>query len=185
VTDIFTQAEILSTYPFIEGRRDWPDGAVYRYDRSGHEILRIVRGVDGELADAVAQGPVDLALVIEGPLIVMCSRVVEALPWSGASYHWHRVRRSERILPTAGCDTKIGSRIDLMLLEGMGGRVRATRSLTLPTDFTRVLHEAILEQARFNYDPLEERRAFDSLNRRCPTPGSLVGYASARATLAT
>ena len=69
-----------------------------------------------------------------------------------------------------------------MLLEATGGRVRAARSLTLPLDFTRVLHEAILEQARFTYDPGEERRALEALLRRCPTPGSLVGYASARAT---
>ena len=181
--DSFTQAEILSTYPFIEGRRDWPEGAIYRYDRNGHEILRIVRGVDDGLAALVTREPIDLALVIEGPLVVMCSRVGEALPWAGASFHWHRVRRSDRILPSPGFETQAGSRVDLMLLQAPGGRVRAVRPITLPIDFTRMLHEAILEQARFNYDPGEERRAMDALLRRCPTPGSLVGYASARATM--
>jgi len=28
--DVFTQAAILSTFPFIEGRRNWPEGAIYR-----------------------------------------------------------------------------------------------------------------------------------------------------------
>ena len=181
--DIYTQSEILSAYTFIEGRRDWPEGAIYRYDRNGHEILRIVRGIKGELAAAVAREPVDLALVISDPLIVVCSRVGESLPWTAASFHWHRVRRSDRILPTSGFDTVMGSRIDLILLDGRGGRVRAARSLTLPTDFTRVLHEAILEQSRFNYDPSEERRAMEALARRCPTTGSLVGHASAKVTL--
>ena len=181
--DIITQSEILSTYPLIEGRRDWPEGAIYRYDRSGHEVLRIVRGVDDELAAAVSREPVDLALVIEYPLVVMCSRVGEALPWMGAPYHWHRVRRSDRVLPNSEYDVMAGSKIDLMLLEGQGGRVRAVRSLTLPVDFTRVLFEAILEQARFNYDPTEERRALAALARRCPTPGSLACYAPVRARL--
>lgn len=183
--DIFTQAEILSTDPSIEGRRDWPEGAIYRYDRSGHEILRIVRGVDDKLAASVASEPIDLALVLNEPLIVVCSRVGDALPWAGAPFQWHRVRRSDRILPTLGHVSAIGSRIDLMLLEGQGGRVRAARSLDLPDDFSRMLHEAILEQSRYSYDPGEERRAMESLLRRCPSPSALVGYASAKAHLVT
>jgi hypothetical protein len=182
--DIFTQAEILSTYPFIEGRRDWPEGAIYRYDRTGHEILRIVRGISDDLALSTVHGEVGLALIIDGPLVVMCSRVGEALPWAGASFHWHRVRHSERILPTSAIDTLKGSKIDLMLLDGNGGRVRAARSLTLPTDFTRMLNEAILEQSRFRYDPIEERRMMDALLRRSPTPASLAARACIKATLA-
>jgi hypothetical protein len=183
VLDVFTQAEILSTSPFIEGRRDWPEGAIYRYDSTGHELLRIVRGVDDEQAASVAREPIDLALVISEPLVVICSRVGDALPWAGASFHWHRVRHSDRVLPPSARDTAIGSRLDLMLLEGLGGRVRAVRSLILPADFTRMLHEAILEQSRYTYDPGEERRAMESLLRRCPTPGSLVAYASVKARL--
>ena len=183
--DVFTQADILSTLPHIEGRRDWPEGALYRYDRTGHEILRIVRGIDDELAASVAEGDVTLGLIIEEPLIVICSKVGDALPWAGASFHWHRVRHSERVLPTSATDTLMGSKIDLVLLDGKAGRVRASRSLTLPTDFTRVLNEAILEQSRFNYDPGEERRAMETLLRRCPTPASLAGRACIKATIAS
>jgi hypothetical protein len=183
VLDVFTQADILSTFPAIEGRRDWPEGAIYRYDQTGHELLRIVRGVDDKLAASVAREPIDLALIISEPLIVMCSKAGDALPWAGASFHWHRVRRSDRILPIPGQDGGIDSRIDLILLDGQGGRVRAARSLTLPADFTWMLHEAILEQSRYTYDPGEERRAMASLLRRCPSPSSLVAYASAKAQL--
>ena len=45
----------------------------------------------------------------------------EALPWIGAPFHWHRVRRSDRVLPTTEFDIMSGSRIDLMLLEGRSG----------------------------------------------------------------
>lgn len=182
--DILTPSEIRSTDPLIEGRRDWPEESIYRYDRGGHELIRVVRVVKAAVAAAVVGDPVELALVIDGPLVIVCSKVGEALPWAGASFHWHRVRRSERILPPSGADTSTGSRIDLKLMMARGGRVRATRPLTIPVDFSRVLHEAILEQARFTYDPGEERRSLESLLRRCPTPGSLVGYATVKATLA-
>ncbi len=181
--DIITQAEILSTHPGIEGRRDWPEGALYRFDQTGHEILRIVRDVDDNLAASVARDPVNLALVIEGPLIVMCSRVGENLPWAGAAFHWHRVRRSDRILPTSEFDVISGSKIDLMLLDGQGGRVRAVRSLELPAEFSRVLFDAILEQARFNYNPTEERQALKALLRRSPTPGLMAAFASMKIQL--
>jgi len=135
------------------------------------------------MVQAVCFEPIELALVVIEPVIVVCSRVGEALPWIGASYHWQRVRRSDRILPTPGTDGEIDSRLDLLLLEGNGGRVRASRSLHLPEDFLGVLNEAILEQSRYTYDPGEERRVMDSLLRRCPSPASLVAQASAKAHL--
>jgi hypothetical protein len=181
--DIFTQTEILSAFPSIDSRYDWPEGAVYRYDRRGHELLRIVRQVDAGLAAAVAGEPVEIALLIDGPLVVVCSKIGGALPWAGASYHWQRVRNSDRIMPATADATVVGSRLDLLLLEAMGGRVRAIRPLTLPVEFTRVLHEAILDQARYTYNPGEERRAMETLLRRCPSPDSLVGYASVKVTL--
>jgi hypothetical protein len=181
--DVFTQAEVLSSYPSTDGHRDWPEGAAYRYDRGGHELLRIARGIDAGMAVAVASEPVEIALLIEGTLVVVCSKVGHALPWAGASYHWHRVRNSDRVLPPSAVDTVVGSRVDLILLEAVGGRVRAVRSLTLPVEFTRVLHEAILDQSRYTYDPGEERRAMETLLRRCPTPDSLICFASVKATI--
>ncbi len=181
--DMLTQSEVLSTYPFIDGHRDWPEGAIYRYDRGGHELLRVVDGVDEAMVADVTGGPVELALLIDGPLVVLCSRVGETIPWAGAAYHWHRVRRSDRILPPSGVDTVAGSRLDLILMEARGGRVRATRPLTLPADFSRVLHEAILEQARFTYNPGTERRAMETLLRRCPNPNTLAAFSSIRARL--
>jgi len=181
--DIFTQAEVLSTFPTFEGHRDLPEGAAYRYDRRGHELIRVVRGVGPDMAAAVSNGPVELALVLDGPLVVVCSRVVDALPWAGASYHWHRVRNSERIMPPTAAATVEGAPLDLVLHEAKGGRIRAVRTLTLPLQFTRVLNEAILDQARYTYDPGEERRALETLLRRCPTPDSMVGYACMKVAL--
>ncbi len=181
--DIVTQAEILSTHPLIESQGDWPEGAVYRYDRSGHEILRIVRGVTRGMIAATTGGPVEIALVLSEPLIVVCSRAGDALPWAASTFHWHRVRRSDRILPDPRHESAIDTWLDLILVDAKGRRVRAVRPLTPPANFTRMLHEAILEQSRFTYDPGEERRAIDDLARRCPTPNALAAYASARAII--
>ena len=117
--------------------------------------------------------------------MVVCSKVGEDLPWDGAGFHWHRVPNSERILPPIAAATAVGARVDLILMEAERGRVRAVRPLTLPLQFSKSLHEAILDQARYTYDPGAERRAMEALLRRCPTPTALVGYASIRATIAT
>lgn len=177
--DFSKQSEILSKSPSIKARPDWPEGAAYRYDRTGHQILRVVRGIAKAKAAWVVQEPVDLALFVDGPLLVMCSRVGESLPWAGASYHWHRVGQPDRLLP----DPTAEARLDLVLMEGKGGRVRATRSLLLPADFSRMLHESILEQSRYTYDPGEERRAMATLLRRCPTPNAIAAYAVVKAHL--
>ena len=173
--ETFARTEVPKPGALVEGLRDRPEGATYRYDRSGHEILRVARGIDEALADAVARGPVDLALVVLDPGIVVCSRVEGALPWAGAAFHWHRVDRAERILPAIGSTSALDSTVDLILLEARGGRVRAARPLHLPPEFARALHQAILDQSRFPYDPSEERRALESLARRCPNPGIAPG----------
>src|SRR5438309_5356645 len=57
--DILTQSEVLWHYPSIEGPRTWPEGSVYRFDKRGHELLRIVRGADAKLVAAVSAEPVE------------------------------------------------------------------------------------------------------------------------------
>jgi hypothetical protein len=57
---------------------------------------------------------------------------------------------------------------------------RAVRSLALPGHFSRVLFEAILDQSRYNDNPTEERQAWKTLPRRCPTPGLMAALASTK-----
>ncbi|MBV8556915.1 MAG: hypothetical protein JO116_15240, partial [Planctomycetaceae bacterium] len=74
-----------------------------------------------------------------------------------------------------------GAALDVSLVEALDGRIRARRRVALSPAFTRVLHEAILEQARFTYDPSEEDRALATLFRRYPTVEAMVAFATVRA----
>jgi hypothetical protein len=160
----------------------WDLGSHYQYRCDRHELIRVVLRIEDEHLVAFRQGVAEFALVLEGPLLVFCSRFSEALPWSASSYLWHRLPRSERSMPA---DLGAGSAIalDVSLLEACNGQVGATRLISLPSPFARVLHEAILEQVRFSFDPTAERRALSALQRRCPSTRALIAYATVRAVV--
>src|SRR5947209_5886255 len=64
----------------------------------GHELVLVYRGVTASEARAVGFGKASFALVVEPPLIVLCYRFGDAIPWSAAPYHWHRVPDAERLI---------------------------------------------------------------------------------------
>jgi hypothetical protein len=180
VLDTVAQVEVSRLGRFLEGRTRWAEGSHYRHHRGGHELVRVARGVVDDQVEAVGHGAAEFALVLEGPAIVFCSRFGSALPWLGSPFHWHRVAVEERDWPEAASRIESGARLKVQLIEAGDGSVRATRDVVLSLPFTRVLHEAILEQARFSYEPSVERRALANLLRRCPKPGALVANATIR-----
>lgn len=156
----------------------------YHYGHEGHALTWVVRNPTDDELDAFAHGKLEFALVLEPPLIVVCSRFGATVPWSASAFQWHRVPAAERALPPRGASLEAGVPVTLNLEEAGTGRLLGSRIITLAPEFARVLHEAILEQARFPYDPTEERRALDKLRSRCPIMGALVAYATVR-TVAT
>jgi hypothetical protein len=164
----------------IRGAVTWDLGSHYQYRSERHELIRVVERVNDKHMAAIRHGTAEFALVLEGPLLVFCSQFGEVLPWSASSYLWHRLPRGERTLPS-GQGTASSVTLDVSLLDARDGQTRAARAVLLPSAFVRVLHEAILEQARFPFDPSAERRALDALRRRCPSTRALVAYATVRA----
>jgi hypothetical protein len=164
----------------IRGAVTWDLGSHYQYRSERHELIRVVARIEDEQLAAIRHGTGEFALVLEGPLLVFCSQFGEALPWSASSYLWHRLPRAERTLPS---DLGTGSNValEVSLLEARDCQARTTRVVLLPLPFARALHEAILEQVRFPFDPTAERRALDALRRRCPSTRALVAYATVRA----
>jgi hypothetical protein len=159
-----------------------PLGSHYRYRSDRHELIRVVERIKKEHRAAIGEGVAEFALMLEGPLLVFCSRFGEALPWSGSAYHWHRLAREERAWPSVEAAGS-GVTMEVSLMTASDGQVGTTRMVTLPAPFARALHEAILEQARFSYDPCAERRAVEGLGRRCPTTSALVAYSTVRAVV--
>jgi len=157
------------------------EGVQYNYSNGEHELVVTLRGAEGQHAAAVSQGEAGFALVDESPLLVLCARFGDDLPWMAAPYCWHRTPSRERVLPpTAGSEDESRIQLEILLIEAADGSVRATRCVTLGLDFTRALNEAIREQARFPFDPREHDRRLLDLKRRCPTPEAMVAYATAR-----
>jgi hypothetical protein len=143
-------------------------------------LSRNVRGIARGQLESFLRGECELALVLDEPLLVLCSRFGDDLPWSAATFHWQQLPRDGRVLPPAPGPSESGALLAASLVEAGDDRVVARRELALTPVFTRALHETILEQARYPYDPISERRALEGIHRRCPGMGGLVAYATIR-----
>ena len=140
-----------------------------------------LRGVESHHAMAVARGEAEFALIDESPLLMLCARFGDAIPWISAPFCWHHLPSEERVLPpAAGSEDERRIQLQIILIDGDDGSVKATRCVTFSLDFTRALNEAIREQARLPFDPREQERRLKELKRRCPTPHAMVAYAAAR-----
>ncbi len=166
--------------PTVDHAPDF-DRAQYTYFRREHELILTLRGVESHHVIAVAGGDVEFALIDELPLLVLCVRFGDAIPWTASPFCWHHLPREERRLPPiAGSEDERRLQLQIILIDGQDGSVKATRCATFSLDFTRVLNEAIREQARLPFDPREHERRLNSLKRRCPTPHAMVAYAASR-----
>ncbi len=179
--EMLHRADVGALTPFREGHDLWPPGSHYRHHRRGHELIRVVQKVGGDHVEAVLRGRAEFALLVDEPLIIVCSRFGAALPWAEGAFHWHRVPQPDRAWPALADGPDSGAALDVSLVEALDGRVRAHRRVTLSPGFTRVLHEALLEQARFTYDPNEEGRALATLFRHYPMVEAMVAFATVRA----
>jgi len=157
------------------------DRAQYSYFRGDHELTLTLRGVEGHHAAAVARGEAEFALIDELPLLMLCARFGDEIPWISSPICWHEIPGGDRVLPPlAGSDAERRLQLQIVLIDGDDGSVKATRCVTFTLDFTRALNGAIREQARLPYDPREHDRRLKDLRRRCPTPHAMVAYAAAR-----
>jgi len=153
----------------------------YTYFRREHELVLTLHGVESRHVNAVSREEAEFALIDESPLLMLCARFGEAIPWISSPFCWHHVPSEDRVLPpAAGSDDERRLQLQIVLIDGNDGMVKATRCVTFTLDFTRLLNEAIREQARLPYDPREQERRSKELRRRCPTPHAMVAYAAAR-----
>lgn len=164
-----------------KGATKWPEGARYVYNQAGHHLSLSIRGVTAAQIKAVRGEEAEFALFVDEPLILVCSRFGSAVPWMIAIFCWHLAPGPMRSLtPAARSPGEQSLRLAVRLLELRDGSVRAEREMSLDLDFTRALHEAILDQARLNFDPRSLERAQTGLECRYPTPPAVVARARVR-----
>jgi hypothetical protein len=157
-----------------------PATAQYFFHDGVHELVVLARGVKGEIED-VDHGPAEFALVEEEPLLLLCHRFGDAIPWSLATYCPHPAPMRDRAGMLAGDGDGARAFLHVRLVAaGRDDDDLARRNVTLSLEFTRVLCAALRDQARFLCDSVEQKRALQKLRRRYPSTEALVGHASAR-----
>jgi hypothetical protein len=153
----------------------------YDYCCGDHELILTAPRVTAAQAGAVESGEAQFALIVEEPVIILCSRFGEEVPWTAAPVCWHSLpSEARRLPPSAGSPDEVRALLHVTLEEGLTGRRRAERNLTLWLDFTRALNEAIRDQVQSAPDPRAFQHASAKLKLRAPTPESLIGLARAR-----
>lgn len=164
----------------VRERSRQEEWSCYTYRLGVHELSLFDHHPSSRAIAAVQQGPAEFALVEEGPVLLLCYRFGEAAPWGAAPYSRPDGPRDELEPPLPGSPNEARALLHVTLIDAEDGSPRAMRNLTLSLDFTRTLHEAIREQARYVFDPREQKRVLDSLRRRHPTAEALVLHALVR-----
>jgi hypothetical protein len=155
--------------------------ARYGFTCGDHELTLTAPSISAAQARAVREGEAQFALVVEEPVIFLCARFGEEVPWTSAEVCWHALpREARRLPPGAGVEGETRALLHVLLRQAPTGPYLAERNVTLWLDFTRALHEAIREQAQSPPDPRAYQRAAARLRLRGPSPESFIGLARAR-----
>jgi hypothetical protein len=159
------------------GRPGHPRMAQHFYRDGVHELVLPARDVAGE-AEAVAGGPAEFALVEEEPLLLLCHRFGDVIPWSMATYCPWPPRERGRCPAEDPLEAR--AILHVRLIAPDRDAELARRNVTLSLQFTRALRAALRDQGRFSPDPVELKRTLQRLRRRYPTTDALVGHAAVR-----
>ncbi len=86
--------------PLRRGRRHWPPGGRLNSSQGGIELTIFHPNISEAIVSEVRKGEVELALVVELPLIVFAYRFGEAIPWDDIPYSWHLQPAGWRMVPS-------------------------------------------------------------------------------------
>jgi hypothetical protein len=148
-------------------RRRWLEGVQYSYRGDQHELVLFFEGPTAREVEAVRRGTSEFALTVAPPLVVLCYRFGDGIPWSDAPFTYHLVPESERSLPPEveeGAATR--ACLLVFLVDAGTGILRVIRQVSFSNAFTARLHRAIREQALSTWDKSGYDRALAGLYRR-------------------
>lgn len=139
--------EIGQTYSSY--RKCWPHATSYLYRSGSHELTLFIKDVTPCQEFDLAQGRAELVVLLDWSAITICSRFGESIPWGYSSpFRWNEMKSRDQVLPAASKLTPgLCTQIQVALVEADGGTVRAIRSISLTSESTSMLHEAIRGQA--------------------------------------
>lgn len=173
-----SQTNHIVGQPFAPPRVTWPETPHYSFRDGAHELVLFYPdpSVD-EVAD-VGSGDAHFALYERSPLLVLCFRFGRC-PWADAPFSWHLVPPEERTtLPASNLTEESRALLQVILVDGSSGIVRALRVLTWSPSFTQTINRAIRMQAAAVFDSSAYDRSLARLYSSRTTL-SLVGDAIA------
>jgi hypothetical protein len=132
-------------------RTRWEEGTEYNYRSNTHEIRLFFKQPKPIEVESVKQGEATFGLMVSGDVILLAFKF-GAIPWSDASYTWHRVPAAERTLPPGEMRLEERQLLTVFLINADTGILLAIRQVSLSHDFTVALHQAIREQSRKPFD---------------------------------
>lgn len=136
-----------------------------------HELILFYRGVTDREIRSVEAGRAEIALVVEPPLIVLCYRFGDAIPWSLVAYQWRQFTHPGPI----GRGSRTGLKV--RLIEAGDGEVRARRTLPLSRGLVLAWDAAIGLQAARNCSEARYAAALVQFGRAYPRPHDVLARA--------
>ena len=165
---------------FCRGRKTWPEGGQFTYSPGGLELTVFFSDIREDVVNEVRRGEVELALIVELPLIVVTYRFGQSIPWNDVPYSWHLQPVSWRVVPSVERSLESRALLWITLVGAEDGIIHAQRGVTLSPNFTRLLHGAIRTQALMAFDPEECTSAISKVFLNYPTTVERIALAEAR-----
>jgi hypothetical protein len=158
----------------------WPEPPRATARDADHDLLLVFRGVTDREIRAVGFGQAAFALVVDTPLMVLCYRFGDAIPWSLAPYHWHRIPPAKRYVAVGDSnESEAQAKVRISLMEAEGNRLRVRRIAPLSVSLTRAWNSAIRKQAGKSCSEARYLAALAQFVRRYPNSNSLLSRAIA------
>jgi hypothetical protein len=165
---------------FCRGRVMWPQGGHFTYSPGGLELTLFRSDIRDGVVNEVRRGEVELALIVELPLIVLTYRFGQSIPWNDVPYSWHMQPASWRVVPSVERSLQARALLWITLVGTEDGIIHAQRGVTLSPIFTQSLHGAIRTQALMAFDPEECTSAISKVFLNYPTTIDRLALAEAR-----
>jgi hypothetical protein len=171
---------------YISGKTQWPEASEYNYDADGHTIRIFLRAPTSKEIQGIKNGSIDLALHYADRIPTLLFRFGEkgnTMPWSDCPFDWWLVPVERRQTPEP-ITNSLAALLSILLVDADTGILKAFRVVSMPTEFSRSLHDHILDQisggeisaseyARISYE-LQTKYSSEQLSRvaqcRCHIP---------------
>lgn len=157
---------------YSPGRTEFPEGTEYNFSDAGHELRLFISSPERTEIDAVRKGRVQVGLLVEGPIIFLLFKLGSML-WSDAPFSWWIVPEARRSQPQPISDGQ-GALLQIVLIDAATGIVKALRSVALDTEFSRALHDAIIQQMQQPIAPQDYSNSVDRAYTKYPDTIDMV-----------